>query len=181
MFLLSGAFAQATGGSQIVVEVIEFESAGDYLPFGGPAPVNPDYQMFVKKLEAEFKSGQSKLISRTTAAGTTGTEIGFGSGEKLVIKDLNNRYTTPYAEKSLSVVPELVGGETPETSNTVPANVSYERAVATVEKTGQGLPMVAARTYKSTISSRVGAISIIGGGFKNPDGSYTYLAVRFTR
>lgn len=176
-----GAAAQTNNGKSIVVEVIEFESINDYAPFGGPSPVNLDYKTFVNKLEAEFDSGESKLVNRTTVAGMTGMETRVGSGDMLVIKNKNNSYTTPYVENLFTVVPELIGGETTETSTIVSANVSYQRATATAEMTEQGLPVVATRDYKSKVSSNVGAISIIGGGFKNPNGSYTYLALRFTR
>lgn len=173
----SGAFAQ----SKIVTNFIQFNSKNDYVPFGGPAPVNLDYATFMEKLNAEVAKGETKIISNSLTVSLTGREASAGSADRLVISDGRNRYQTPYTANFLTVLPNLIGGENDDTSGVVSVRVTFESATATGVKTAQDLPQVDLCSLKTVISTRLDKISVIGGGHKNADGTYTYLAMRFTR
>lgn len=173
----SSAFAQ----SKIVTNFIQFNSMNDYVPFDGPAPVNLDYATFMEKLNAEVAKGETKIISNSSTVSLAGREATAGSADRLVIGDGRNRYQTPYAANFLTVLPNLVGGETDAASDVVSARVSFESATATELKTRQSLPQIDLCTLKTVISTRLDKISIVGGGHENADGTFTYLAMRFTR
>jgi hypothetical protein len=81
----------------------------------------------------------------------------------------------------LTVVLNLIGGESDETSDVVAAHILFEAARTIAKKTGQGLPDIDLCSIDAKVSTRLNIISVIGGGHKNVEGSYSYLAVRFTR
>lgn len=160
-----GASAQAIkkGDSTIAVEFIEFQSAVDYAPFGGPAPINLDYAKFDEKLRSEVASGATKIITRKSDAVILGTETRINAGGRL------------------TVIPQLVGGYTDETSNLVAAQFFYQSAASTDALHGGKLPESGLQSFSSTVTLALDKISVIGGGFQNPNGKYTYVAVRFVR
>lgn len=161
-----GASAQAIKkeASTITVEFIEFQSTVDYTTVGGSAPRNLDYAKFDEKMRSEIKTGATKIINRNSAKVVLGTETSFKVGGRLTIS------------------PQLVGGYTDETSNLVDAQIDYRNEMSTEDvRRGQKPPESGLRAFSSNVTLGLDKISVIGGGYGNPNGTFTYAAVRFIR
>lgn len=177
LFLLT---VSLSAQSNLTINLLEFKSSVDYVPFVGPAPVDLDYNLFSAKLDAETKIGTSKILSSSTLVTATGTEGYLGNNDKLQIKFKGNTYSTPYFVDKFAVTPFLVGGYTDETSDRVDASILLQRSKLIKGSSLSGMPDIDLVSIQTKSVYTVGKISIIANQ-NNHDGTYTYYAVRFAK
>lgn len=174
--VFSAVAQTANSGSNLHVDIIEFESSKLYRL----GESNKD--QFFAELQRGISAGESTIVAKRAVDVLAGSQAEVGSHNNLVVSDRkSHNYTTDYKQDLFVVAPQLLGGETDATSNLVAAGLFYERAAALKQFTGQGLQMIDLTSVHSSVSAQLDNVLIATGGAKNVRGTYTYLAVRFSR